>query len=498
MNFSFSIFGLLCVLGPVFAQTGPEVALYFRKHLSSASAVYLPSEANYSVDTTQRWNAFRAPTYIISVKPTTDSDVQKIIEYAFLHNISFLGTGGGHAYSVTVGTVQNGIEIDLGNFNNVSIDKDANTMTVGGAVHFANITGPLYDAGKEFQVGSCSCVGILGATLGGGVGPYGGLHGLQLDALQSVRMVTGTGALIEVSSTSHPDLWWGLRGAGFNFGIVTSATYQVYNFTNNGQAMSADFRFYAAQNASLYEFARSFTGRMPDTFSIDIAIAYNESFGGTYLFANFIYVGALREGIALIQPLIDLGPFDQNITMIPWKDIETSSKFGVDAVACIKGNFHSVWGLNLYQVDVPTMIAAVNYMDSVYAQNADFRFGFLAIDMYASRVTESIPDDSTAYPYRNAVARFLLDVGFSNSSRAAAASQVGHTARSIFIPTSGANTSNIEVYVNYGHGDEGQLGWYTERKLPRLNRLKNKYDPNRLFSHYNALEATYSSSNDRR
>lgn len=53
--------------------------------------------------------------------------------------------------------------------------------------------------------------------------------------------------------------------------------------------------------------------------------------------------------------------------------------------------------------------------------------------------------------------------------------------------TSGANTSNIEVYVNYGHGDEGQLGWYTERKLPRLNALKNKYDPNKLFSHYNAL-----------
>ena len=102
-------------------------------------------------------------------------------------------------------------------------------------------------------------------------------------------MVTGTGSLIEVSSTSHPDLWWGIRGAGFNFGIVTSATYQVYNFTHNGQAMSADFRFHAAQNASLYEFARSFTGRMPDAFSIDIAIAYNESFGGVSHLTIIIY-----------------------------------------------------------------------------------------------------------------------------------------------------------------------------------------------------------------
>ena len=130
------------------------------------------------------------------------------------------------------------------------------------------------------EVGYDSCVGIVGATLGGGVGPYGGLHGLQIDALRSVRLVTGTGSLINVSATSHPDLWWGVRGAGFNFGIVTSATYQVHDFTNNGQAMNADLRFHASQNASLYEFAQSYTGKLPDAFSIDIAIGYNETFGG--------------------------------------------------------------------------------------------------------------------------------------------------------------------------------------------------------------------------
>ena len=73
------------------------------------------------------------------------------IEYAYHQNISFLGTGGGHGYSATLDTVENGIEIDLGHFNTVSIDRDANTMTVGGSVHFANITGLLYDAGKEFR-----------------------------------------------------------------------------------------------------------------------------------------------------------------------------------------------------------------------------------------------------------------------------------------------------------------------------------------------------------
>ena len=121
---------------------------------------------------------------------------------------------------------------------------------------------------------------MVGATLGGGVGPYGGLHSLEIDGLLSVRLVTGTGSVIDVSATDHPELWWGIRGAGFNFGIVTSATYQVYDFTNNGQVMNADLRFHASHNASIYEFARSFAGNQPAAFSIDIGISYLQAFGG--------------------------------------------------------------------------------------------------------------------------------------------------------------------------------------------------------------------------
>lgn len=107
----------------------------------------------------------------------------------------------------------------------------------------------------------------------------------------------------------------------------------------------------------------------------------------------------------MIQSLIDVGPFDQNITEIAWRDIETQSRFGADAFACIKGNFHSVWGLNLYQIDVQTMVNAVEYMHTVFTQHPALHQSFLAIDMYAPRITESVPDEETAYPYRHALAR---------------------------------------------------------------------------------------------
>ena len=91
--------------------------------------------------------------------------------------------------------------------------------------------------------------------------------------------------------------------------------------------------------------------------------------------------------------------------MIPWKAIERSSRFGVDAVACIKGNHHSVFGLNLYQIDVPSFVSAVNYMENVYAKYPSLRKAILAMDMVSTTVVQSVPDDATAYPYRNAIAR---------------------------------------------------------------------------------------------
>lgn len=74
-----SAFTLSTVFAATLAQTGPEIAAYFKTHLSKAADVYLPSESNYSLETTQRWNANRAPSYVVSVKPASNQDVQEIV-----------------------------------------------------------------------------------------------------------------------------------------------------------------------------------------------------------------------------------------------------------------------------------------------------------------------------------------------------------------------------------------------------------------------------------
>lgn len=115
---------------------------------------------------------------------------------------------------------------------------------------------------------------MLGATLGGGVGRYQGLHGLIIDALKSVNLVTASGDLITVSETENSDLFWGIRGAGFNYGIITEATYEVYDLTNGGVVVNADFLFPASSNETFFKVLTSF-GTLPPALSLYTLVVRN-------------------------------------------------------------------------------------------------------------------------------------------------------------------------------------------------------------------------------
>lgn len=190
------------------------------------------------------------------------------------------------------------MELDLGAFRNIHVDAASKTMTVGGAVRFGEVYDPLYEAGFEVRMsplpaaapasyadfspatGSCSCVNMVGATLGGGVSPQQGLYGMILDSLLEVRMVTGTGTIVTASESKNPDLFWGIRGAGFNFGIVLSATYRIYELPNKGQVMNADFVFPANSSRRHWELLRSFEKDQPAGLSLVSTVTYQEQYGG--------------------------------------------------------------------------------------------------------------------------------------------------------------------------------------------------------------------------
>ncbi|KAL8645999.1 MAG: hypothetical protein Q9226_007051, partial [Calogaya cf. arnoldii] len=239
--------------------------------LSRGTEILLRTDPTFA-NRTQRWTSHEAPTYLAAVKPALVSDVQKIVRFASAVRIPFLATGGGHGFATTLGRLHNGLKIDLSAFKQISIDKAAGRMTVGGSVLIGDVIEPLYNAGKEIR--------LVGATLGGGIGRYSGLHGMIVDALESVQLVTANGEVVTASARENSDLFWGIRGAGFNFGIVVSATYKVFDLTNNGQVVNADFLFTANQSIAIFEYFKSFETTLPAELALILQTGYNPQYGG--------------------------------------------------------------------------------------------------------------------------------------------------------------------------------------------------------------------------
>ena len=120
---------------------------------------------------------------------------------------------------------------------------------------------------------------MIGATLGGGVGRYNGLHGMLLDSLSSVRMVTAAGKIITASSTENPDLFWGIRGAGFNYGTILEATYSIYNETAP-LVLNADFLFAPNASQSILQYFKTFENSLPAKLSLVFLATYSPELGG--------------------------------------------------------------------------------------------------------------------------------------------------------------------------------------------------------------------------
>ncbi|KAL8736131.1 MAG: hypothetical protein Q9181_002521 [Wetmoreana brouardii] len=448
--------------------------------LSLGTEILLKSDPGFA-NKTQRYTNHDAPTYIAAVKPVLVTDVQKIVKFVAAIGIPFLATGGGHGFATTLGKLHAGLEIDLSAFKQISIDKSASTMTIGGSVLIGEVIEPLYSAGKEMQTGSEKCVGLVGATLGGGVGRYNGIHGMIVDALQDVKLVTAKGELVTASASENSDLFWGIRGAGFNFGIVVSATYKVYDLTNKGQVMNADFLFPANQSSSVLGFFKSFEKTLPAELSLIFQTGYNAQLGGTYIVVNAIYAGPSEKATPLLKGLFDAHPIRQNVTTVLWKDITSKAFFGTAAADCTKGTNRNVYGAAIKSYNIPTFQRFFSDLQQLWADEPGTRQSVFFIEAFPNQAAKAVPDHATAYPYRDTNVHLLFNYGYPNDPfLEETVNTFAKKARAAFASTSGF--SEQRVYVSYGHGDEAPEVLYGARKLPKLRALKKQWDPTGRFS----------------
>ena len=119
---------------------------------------------------------------------------------------------------------------------------------------------------------------MLGAGLGGGIGRLQGLYGFIVDNILSVRIMLPNTTVVNSSQDSYPELFWGIRGAGFNFGFVLNATFRVYDQVPNGLHLNADFLFPSNITRSFTEKLAEISQNQPPALSLVTALAYNPQY----------------------------------------------------------------------------------------------------------------------------------------------------------------------------------------------------------------------------
>ncbi|AEO68595.1 uncharacterized protein THITE_2055098 [Thermothielavioides terrestris NRRL 8126] len=446
----------------------------FGPHVSSGTLIASASDANFSSVVGPRWSSWQPPQYFGAIKPANEADLQAIIKIAKAHNVSFHATTSGHGTNMQYGKIKNALNINLGNFKSVSIDTANNRLTIGGATSFGDVFGPLWAAGKEVQTGNSVCVGMVGATIGGGIGSMQGLHGLMVDALESVRMVTASGEVVTASETENPDLFWAVRGAGANFGIITSATYRVFDQTANGSAILAEFVYPAAANRSVWELLQSYDNNLPRPLALFPEVGYNRTTNEPMVLYVAIYFGTLEEAQPHFDKARALGPVSTTIVNTTAPGVYTMLSQGV----CDNGNYQNEYTVGLQHTDVATMEDVFADMVAFYEANPEYN-GKVIYQRYSNEVALQTPVAKTAYPWRDIKTYLLFENIYTNPALDDAVTSFSEKIRDKIQATSGY--PNRRVYLNYDHGDEGPAAWWGADHLRKLRALKAKWDPDNLF-----------------
>ena len=193
-----------------------------------AGEIVRPSDSGYDAARAV-WNSMidRRPALI--VRPTGNDDVAAALRFAREQELIVAVRCGGHSIP-GFSTCDDGIVIDLSQMRGADVDPERRTARVRGGTLLAELDDAAQAHGLVCPVGVVSHTGVAGLTLGGGMGRLQCKLGLTIDSLRAVELVTADGQVVRASEDENPGLFWGMRGAGANFGIVTSFEFRLHPF----------------------------------------------------------------------------------------------------------------------------------------------------------------------------------------------------------------------------------------------------------------------------
>lgn len=273
--------------------------------------VLLPDDVDYN-EVRQIWNAMidRKPSLI--ARCSSPGDIVQAVNFARDHDQLVSIRGGGHNIAGNA-VCDGGIMIDLSLMKRVEIDQKTRRATVEPGCTLAEFDAPALTLGLATPLGINSTTGVAGLTLGGGFGWLSRKYGMTVDNLIAVDVVLTDGREVRASATENADLFWGLRGGGGNFGIVTRFEFQLHPVGPDVLSGLLVFPFEQAKSV-ITQFAR-FTETMPDELSVwmvtrkapPLPFLPEDVHGKPVVVLALCYLGDPAEGQKLIAPLRKFG-----------------------------------------------------------------------------------------------------------------------------------------------------------------------------------------------
>jgi FAD/FMN-containing dehydrogenase len=402
----------------------------------------------------------RRPALI--VRCSAPSDVIQAVNFAREHRLLTAVRCGGHSQSGK-STCDGGIVIDLSPMQSVRIDPEAKLARVEGGALLKHLDRETRAFGLVTTAGTVGHTGVGGLTLGGGLGRVGRRFGLACDNLRSVDVVTASGRLLHASEAENPDLFWGMRGGGGNFGIATSFEFRLHPM--NPVVLAGDVAWpYSKARDVLRRYAGVSAGA-PDALNADV-FTFSTPDRQAMIGTELVWSGDHAEGERVMAPLrkFDSPVLDtvraQHYTDVQVKDDERASA-GVRDYR--KSGFVIELDDRLIDALLETLAAAPPGLVRLSTQQSGGEIGRHAVA-------------DTAFPNRDG--RYW--VSLSSSSRNPAEDEARIAAvraawKSIEPLTKGFYVNSMTEDM-YARADENYGPNY-----PRLTQLKRKYDPANQF-----------------
>ncbi|KAH7325045.1 hypothetical protein B0I35DRAFT_449802 [Stachybotrys elegans] len=441
--------------------------------------ILLPGDSGFE-ESLRRWSATAVKPAAAVIRPRTADECSTAIRFITANSLAFTVRGGGHNPSgESAAPNPEAVVLDLEHLRSVSVDTQAQTVTFGGGCTWADVDNALWEHGLATVGGTVADTGVGGLILGGGYGVLSGRHGLAIDVLLSCEVVLASGEIVLASETENADLFWALRGAGTNFGVVTAFTSRAFPQTTvwAGVLMWPNLHGYDGVVAFVNQFAQETDGDQ----CLMLIVTANPETGEPMLGASIFYNGSAAEAERFYAPLLKMQPLLMNTTgEVPYPAVNTLTqpRFG---------------SMQRY------MFGGAKFTCPLDPGHEDLRTSALALEMVSTKkIQEFGQQDKTAFNGRDASFNVLVLMNWRDEKLDPVVGALARRTSAVFrAKEAEGNGEERSPYLNYLNPDvpADRVAMRTGRlfgdKLPRLRELKAKYDPENVFKKTIKLHPTH-------